>query len=60
MIFNLLCWRRIGEKEKPLTVEDIRAELSLRFERLSNKLSNNEYYEETEEVSLFAGNFKGT
>jgi gag-polypeptide of LTR copia-type len=27
--------RRVGDKEKPLTVEEIRAELSLRFERLN-------------------------
>ena len=45
----------IGDKEKPLTVEEIRAEPSLRFERW---ISNNESNEETEEVALFAGNFK--
>jgi hypothetical protein len=30
--------RRIGDKDNPLTVEKIRAELSLCFERLSNKV----------------------
>ena len=51
--------RRIGDKDNPLTVEEIRAELSLRFERLSNNLSNNDNNEEAEEMVLFGGQFKG-
>jgi hypothetical protein len=44
--------KRIGEKDKPLTVEEIRAELSLRSEI-------NEDNEELEEHELFCGQFKG-
>jgi Reverse transcriptase (RNA-dependent DNA polymerase) len=51
--------RRIGDKDNPLTVEEIRAELSLRFERLTNNLSNNDDNEEAEEMALFGGQFKG-
>jgi hypothetical protein len=51
--------RRIGDKKNPLTVEEIRAELSLRFERLSNKVSSNDNGEEGEEMALFGGQFKG-
>ena len=47
--------KRIGDKDKPLTVEEIRAELSLRFERLNTKNEN----EEIEEHALFSGQFKG-
>jgi hypothetical protein len=31
--------KSIGDKDKPLTVEEMRAELSLRFERLNMKPS---------------------
>jgi hypothetical protein len=47
--------RRSGDKEKPLIVEEIRAEMSLKFERLSNKSSNNENGKESEEMALFGG-----
>jgi hypothetical protein len=30
---------RIGDADKPLTVEDVRGELNLRFERLNMKIS---------------------
>jgi hypothetical protein len=33
--------KRIGDKAKPLTVEEIRAELILRFERLNLKSTKN-------------------
>jgi hypothetical protein len=51
--------RRIGDKENPLTVEEIRAELSLRFDRLSSKLSYNDNGEEVKEMALFGGQFEG-
>ena len=51
--------RRIGDKDKPLTVEEIRAELSLRFERLSARSTNNDDGEILQEHALFSGQFKG-
>jgi hypothetical protein len=45
--------RRIGDKENPLTVEEIRAALSLRFEILSSKVSSNDKDEEAYEMALF-------
>jgi hypothetical protein len=42
--------KRIGVKERSLTVDEIRAELSLHFERLTKKL---------EEHALFSGQFQG-
>jgi hypothetical protein len=54
-----LLLRRITDNEKPLAVEKIGEELSLVFERLSNKSSNNESGEESEEMALLGGQFKG-
>jgi hypothetical protein len=51
--------KRIGDKDKPLTVEEIRADLSLCFERLNMKSKKNEENEELEEYALFSGQFKG-
>jgi hypothetical protein len=34
--------KRIGDKDKPLTVEEIRAELNMRFERLNMKSKKND------------------
>jgi hypothetical protein len=34
--------RRVGDADKPLTVEEVRGELNLRFERLNMKTSRNE------------------
>ena len=50
--------RRIGDIERPLTIDEIRAELSLRFERL-NRSSSNDQSEALEEMALFGGQFKG-
>jgi hypothetical protein len=50
--------KRIGDNQKPLTVEEIRAELSLHFERLSMKSMRKDNGEELEEQSLFAVNLK--
>ena len=46
--------RRIGDEKDPLTVSDIRSELSLRFERLNNH-SNNENGEASDEMAFFSG-----
>jgi hypothetical protein len=51
--------KRIGDKEKTLTVEEIRADLSLRFERLNMNSSENGDVEDLEEHALFSGQFKG-
>jgi hypothetical protein len=51
--------KRIGDKGKPLTVEEMRAELSLRFEKLKMKSSKNEENEELEENALFSCQCKG-
>ena len=48
--------RRVGDIEKPLTVEEIRGELSLRFERLNVSKAEGEVLEEH---ALFGGQFKG-
>jgi gag-polypeptide of LTR copia-type len=51
--------RRVGDIEKPLTVEEIRGELSLRYERLNMKSSNNSEGKVLEENAFFSGQFKG-
>jgi CRISPR/Cas system-associated protein Cas10 (large subunit of type III CRISPR-Cas system) len=51
--------RRVGDIEKPLTVEEIRGELSLRYERLNMKTSNNPEGKVLEENAFFSGQFKG-
>jgi hypothetical protein len=51
--------KRFGDKDEPLTVEEIRAELSLRFERLNMKYTKNEENEELEDHALCSGQFKG-
>jgi hypothetical protein len=55
----VLMEKRIGDREKPLTVEEIRADLSLHFERLNMSSSKNGDVEELEEHALFSGQFKG-
>ncbi len=51
--------KRIGDKERPLTVDEIRADLNLRFERLAMKSARNEDGEVVKEHALFIGQFKG-
>jgi gag-polypeptide of LTR copia-type len=51
--------RWVGDKEKSLTVEEIRTELSLRFERLNMASTNNNDKEVMEDQALFSGQFKG-
>jgi hypothetical protein len=50
----LLLEKRIGHKEKPFSVEDLKEELNLRFARLSSKRTD----EPGEEKSLFVTQFK--
>jgi hypothetical protein len=50
--------RRIGDVEQPLTVSEIRAELSLRFERITNN-SNKDNGDNLEEMAFYGGQFKG-
>jgi hypothetical protein len=51
--------RRVGDADKPLTVEEVRGDLNLKFERLNMNTSRNEEGEVLEEQALFSGQFKG-
>jgi hypothetical protein len=51
--------RRVGDTDKPLTVEEVRGELNLRFESLNMKTSRNEEGEALEEQALISGQFEG-
>ena len=51
--------RRVGDSDKPLTIEEIRGELSLRFERINSNSTKNLEGEVLEEHALFSGQFKG-
>jgi hypothetical protein len=44
--------RRVGDDEKPLTIEEIRGELSLLYERMNMKSSSNKEGEGLEENSF--------
>jgi hypothetical protein len=50
--------RRVGDADKPLTVEEVRGELNLRYERLNMKTSTNKEGQVLEEQTLFSGQFK--
>jgi hypothetical protein len=49
--------RRVGDSDRPLTVEEIRGELSLCFERLNSNSNNYSEVEILEEHALFSGQF---
>jgi hypothetical protein len=51
--------RRVGDADKPLTVEEVRRELNLIFVRLNMKTSRKEEVEVFSEQDLFSGQFKG-
>jgi hypothetical protein len=51
--------KRVGDAEKPLTVEEIKAKLSHCFERLNMNTNWNKEGEVLEEHALFAEQFKG-
>jgi hypothetical protein len=55
----VLMERRVGDVEKSLTIEEIRGELSLRFESMNIKSSNNREGNNFEETAFFTGKFKG-
>jgi gag-polypeptide of LTR copia-type len=48
---------RLNDKMNPLTVDEIRDDLNLGFERLNEKTNNNEN-EDNQEVAFFGGQFK--
>ena len=50
--------RRVGDTERPLTIEEIRGELSLCFERVNSNSTKNLEGEVLEEHALFSGQFK--
>ena len=50
--------KRLNDKANPLTVDEIRDDLNLRFERLNEKTNNNES-EDNQDVAFFGGQFKG-
>jgi hypothetical protein len=51
--------RRVGDDEKnPLTIEEIRGELSLRYERMIMKSSSNKEGEGFEENTFLVGSLK--
>ena len=50
--------KRLNDKTNPLTVDEIRDDLNLRFERLNEKTNNNED-EDNQDVAFFGGQFKG-
>jgi hypothetical protein len=47
--------RRVGDDENLLTIEEIRGELSLRYERINMKSSSNKEIEGLEENAFFSG-----
>jgi hypothetical protein len=51
----LLLEKQIGNKDNPLSIEELKEELNLRFERLSTSQNNNL----GEESALFTSQFKG-
>jgi hypothetical protein len=51
----LLLEKQIGNKDNPLSIEEIKEELNLQFERLSTSQNNNL----GEESALFTSQFKG-
>jgi hypothetical protein len=55
----VLMVKRVGDSEKPLSIEEIKAELGLHFERLN--VSSNQSNENVvlEEHALFSGQYKG-
>jgi hypothetical protein len=50
--------RRVGDVEKPLTIEEIRGELSLRYERMNMKSSSNKEVEGLEENAFLVNILK--
>ena len=55
MSYRCCYLRRIGSKDNPLSIEELKEELNLRFERLSTKQND----DSGEENALFTSQFKG-
>ena len=55
----LILEKHIGNKESPLTIEELKEELNLRFERLSSKMESIKKLEPGEDKALFTTQFKG-
>ena len=55
----VLLEKRIGNKDNPLDVDELREELNLRFERLSTQNESNNESKANEEQALFTTQFKG-
>jgi hypothetical protein len=49
--------KRINDKINPLTVDEIRADLNLRFERLNEKKDDTDN-EDNQDVAFFGGQYK--
>jgi hypothetical protein len=50
---------RVTDKSNPLTVDEIRDNLNLRFERLNEKQNKDNENDNNQEVEIFDGQFKG-
>jgi hypothetical protein len=50
---------RLNDKMNPLTVDEIRDDLNLRFERLNVKSNENNENGNNQDVAFFGGQFKG-
>jgi hypothetical protein len=55
----LLLEKRIVDVNNPLTIEELREELTLRFERLTSKTDSAKLKSSLDEKALFMGQFKG-
>ena len=51
--------KRIGNKENPLTIDELKEDLNLRYERLSSKSESTRNDDYGEEKALFVTQFKG-
>jgi hypothetical protein len=51
--------KRVTDKSNPLTVDEIRDNLNLRFRRLNEKQNKESEIDNNQEVPFFGGQFKG-
>ena len=51
--------KRLDEMDNPLTIEEVREELNLKFEMMNRRFRGGSNGGETEETALFAGGYKG-
>jgi hypothetical protein len=51
--------KRVMDKSNPLTIDEIRDDLNLRFERLNEKQNEESENDNDQEVAFFGGQFKG-